>query len=173
VAERIDPPPAADELTTLRAFLDFFRASLAIKVEGLTDEQARAASVAPSDLNLMGLVRHLADVERSWFQRVLLGLDTDPIWYGSAHPTGDPDGDLHPGPDDTLADALAAWRAEIAAADAALDGRSADDLAARESRGAGGVPNVRWILVHLIEEYARHCGHADLIRQAIDGSTGD
>jgi hypothetical protein len=173
VVERRDPPPAADETTTLRAFLDFYRDTLEMKVEGLTDEQGRERSVAPSDLNLTGIVRHLADVERSWFQRCLAGIDAGPIYYGNAHPTGDLDGDFHPGPDDTLADAIATWRAEIDRADEIMATLAPDDLAARESVGAGGRPNLRWILVHMIEEYARHCGHADLLREAIDGVTGD
>jgi hypothetical protein len=171
--DRVDPPAAVDERTTLLAFLEFYRESLAMKTDGLTDEQARTPSVPPSDLTLMGLVRHMAEVERSWFSGNLAGNDVAPLYYGDAHPTGDPDGDLHPGPDDTLHDAIATWRREIAAANGHLAGRSLDDLGRRVSRAAGGVPNLRWILVHMIEEYARHLGHADLLRERIDGVTGD
>ena len=175
---RIDRPPQGDERSTLLAFLDHYRETLATKTVGVTDEEARRP-LPPSDLSLMGLVRHMAEVERNWFRRIVAGGDpasdanAGPIFYGDAHPDGDPDGDLHPGPDDTLADALSIWRREITAANTILDGRAPDDLAAIEARSAGGRPNLRWVLVHMIEEYARHCGHADLLREAIDGSTGD
>lgn len=178
--ERVDPQFATDERTTLVEFLTYYRDTLELKAAGLTDEQARTASVPPSDLTLMGLVRHMADVERSWFQRVLAGRDgaTDPdaapIFYGTSHPTGDIDGDLHPSSDDTLAAAVETWRSEIARSDTIMADLPLDHLAAGGTRGGpGGPPNLRWILVHLIEEYARHCGHADLLRQAIDGEVGD
>lgn len=163
-----DPRGDADERTTLLEFLDFQRAVLARKAEGLTDEQARLAACPPSDLTILGLVRHLADVERGWFRRGIAGEDVEPCFFGEAHPDGDPDGDLHPPADATLADALDAYRAEIEiarriGAEAPLD--------AMDRRGRGY--SVRWILVHMIEEYARHLGHADLLRQAIDGRTGD
>lgn len=177
---RTDPRPATDEITTLVEFVDYFRDTLELKTSGLTDEQARAASVPPSDLNLMGLVRHMSEVERQWFQCVLAGADhsTDPdaapIYYGDAHPDGDPDGDMHPADDDSLADAIATWREEIRRSNASMQGLTPDHLAVGEMGGStGGRPNLRWILVHLIEEYARHCGHADLLRQTIDGTTGD
>lgn len=162
----------ADEWTTITQFLDLYRAVFLRKAEGLTDEQARTAACPPSEMTVMGLVRHMADVERSWFRRVLVAENAGPIYYGDAHPTGDPDGDFHPGPDDTLAEALATWHVEVEIARASLAGRSPGDLADRASRD-GITPNVRWIVVHMIEEYARHCGHLDLVREAIDGVTGD
>ncbi len=168
---RIDPETATDERTTLTQFVDYFRETVLLKVDGLTDEQARTAGVPPSDLNLLGLVRHLADVERYWWRCVLEGEPDEPLFYGAAHPAGDPDGDHHPGPDDTLADALLALRAEAA------HGRDIASTADLDAQSVGGRRstrfNVRWILVHLIEEYARHCGHADLLRERIDGVTGD
>jgi hypothetical protein len=177
---RVDPQFASDERTTLVEFLTYFRDTLELKASGLTDEQARTASVPPSDLTLMGLVRHMADVERSWFQRVLAGRDgaiepdAAPIYYGASHPTGDADGDLHPGPDDTLSEGVETWRREIARSDTVMADLPLDHLAKGGTwDGTDGPPNLRWILVHLIEEYARHCGHADLLRQAIDGSVGD
>jgi hypothetical protein len=110
----------------------------------------------------------MADVERSWFQRGLAGATAPPLYSGPAHPAGDPDGDFHPPPDATLDEALATYRREIETSRRVLDGLpSLDALDTRRPRSA------RWILVHMIEEYARHCGHADLLRQAIDGATGD
>jgi hypothetical protein len=162
-------PPVGDERTTLVAFLDYYRAVLARKVEGLADEEARRAACPPSDLTLLGIVRHMADVERSWFRRSLVGEDAPPIFYGPAHPDGDDDGDFHPPPDATVAEALAAYWAEIEVARRNTEAAALDDLEQRERASF----NLRWILVHMIEEYARHCGHADVLRQAIDGATGD
>ena len=164
-----DEAPAADERTTLMAFLEYQRVVLARKAEGLTDEQARIAACPPSDLTLLGLVRHMADVERNWSQQSFMGAAGSPIYYGSAHPDGDEDGDFHPPPDATLAEALQTYWAEIEQANRIYAAASLDDIERRDRASY----SLRWILVHLVEEYARHCGHADLIRQAIDGSTGD
>jgi uncharacterized damage-inducible protein DinB len=106
------PPLNADERTTLESWLDFHRATLAIKCQGLDDQQAATAAIPPSGFTLTGLVQHMAEVERNWFRRVLTGRFMD--------------------------------------ADVSL----------------------RWIYVHLIEEYARHNGHADLLRERLDGTTG-
>jgi hypothetical protein len=164
-----DDVGTADERATLLRFLDYQRAVLARKAVGLTDEQARRAACPPSDLTILGLIRHMADVERGWAQRAMNGATTAPLFYGASHPDGDPDGDFHAPPDATLADALAAYWREIATADAIYAAASLDDV----ERRAQGMYSLRWILVHLIEEHARHCGHADLLRQAIDGATGD
>jgi hypothetical protein len=165
-------PPVADERSTLESFLDFQRGVLVRKAEGLTDAQSRLATCPPSDLTMLGLVRHLAEVERSWFRRGLAGEDAPPIFYGDAHPLGDRDGDFHPPPGATIDDALATLAAEITAARAVLSGiESLDEL--ERTGPADRRRSVRWILVHMIEEYARHLGQADLIRQAIDGTTGD
>ncbi len=164
-----DEAPAADERTTLTAFLEYQRVVLARKAEGLTDEQARIAACPPSDLTMLGLIRHMADVERNWSQQSFMGAAADPIYYGSAHPDGDEDGDFHPPPDATLAEALESYWAEIAEANRIYATASLDDIERRDRASF----SLRWILVHLIEEYARHCGHADLIRQTIDGATGD
>jgi len=164
-----DEVAAADERTTLLAFLDYQRAVLARKAVGLTPDQARMATCPPSDLTILGLVRHMADVERGWAQRSMAGMAGEPIYYGPAHPEGDEDGDLHPPPDATLAEALTTYWREIAVVDRIYAAASLDDI----ERRARGMYSLRWILAHLIEEYARHCGHADLIRQAIDGATGD
>ncbi len=162
-------PPVADERATLIGFLDYFRTVLIRKAEGLTDEQARLAACPPSDMTILGLVRHMAEVERNWFQRSLPGGDVGPLYYGPAHPDGDEDGDFHPPPTPRSPTPWSPLRAEIEAADRNIAEAALDDIERRDR----GRYNLRWILVHMIEEYARHCGHADLLRQAIDGEVGD
>ena len=164
---------AEDERTTLVAFLDYQRRVLARKAEGLTDEQVRLAACPPSEMTLLGLVRHMADVERGWFQRGMRNDDGPPIYFGASHPDGDDDGDFHPPPDATIADALATFWREIAIADEIIAAEPSLDTVELRSRPPRPQYSLRWILVHMIEEYARHCGHADLLRQAIDGSVGD
>jgi hypothetical protein len=168
---RDDNAYEADERTTLLWFLDYYRRVLARKAEGVSDKVARTQLCPPSDMTLLGLIRHMADVERGWFRRsVGAEPDAGPIFYGDSHPDGDDDGDFHPPPGTTLAEAFEAYWREIEIADR--------NIAAVESldtiiQGGRRRMTVRWILVHMIEEYARHCGHADLLRQAIDGATGD
>lgn len=158
---------ATDERTTLVEFLDYFRATLVIKAAGLDDEQARSRPVPPSSLSILGLVRHMAQVERVWFREILAG-EAIPRLYSTDE---QPDQDLDDTAGQTLAAALVALDDEITAARTALTGVGLDQLSAVPR--SDGHPKVRWILVHMIEEYARHCGHADLIRQAIDGAVGD
>jgi Protein of unknown function (DUF664) len=166
--ERVEPLMGADEARTLDDFLEYFRATLFLKVAGLTDEQARTAACPPSPLNLMGIVRHMAEVERNWFRWVLSGdADAGAIYYTD----DDPDGDMFPPPDATLAEAAGTLEHEIVEARRLRAGVPLDQMSAVPRRD--GHPNLRWILVHMIEEYARHCGHADLLREAIDGTTGD
>ncbi|MFF9133586.1 DinB family protein [Streptomyces sp. NPDC014806] len=168
--ERRMPAVDADERTMLESWLEFHRRTLALKCEGLTDAQLRTASVAPSDLSLMGLVRHMAEVERSWFRRVLAGDGAEPIWYSEE----DPDGDFHVGEADTWQEAYATWQAEIDAARRHAAAFALDDMSKGAGRVVGGrAVSLRWIYTHMIEEYARHNGHADLIRESIDGATGD
>lgn len=163
---------AEDERSVLLGYLDYHRAVLARKVGDITEEQARMATCPPSIMTLLGLIRHMAGVERFWFRRRLVGEDLLPVYTDEGHPDGDPDGDFNLPDDATLADAIAVWQAEIAAADANIATKSVDDY---EELAVGGqsVSTLRRVLVHLIEEYARHCGHADLLREAIDGATGD
>ena len=165
--ERPLPPLNADERTTLESWLDFHRATLAMKCGGLDDEQAATASVPPSGFTLTGLVQHMAEVERNWFRRVLAGEQAPPIYDPRADPRG-PDGGFELAEGSTLRDALATWRAEIA--------RAREHCAARALTDTGRFMeqevNLRWIYVHMIEEYARHNGHADLVRERIDGVTG-
>jgi uncharacterized damage-inducible protein DinB len=166
---RIDPAPAADERTMLTEFLDWYRLTFEVKCDGLTDAQARA-TIPPSDLSLMGIVRHLTEVERNWFRAKFLGEDA-PYYYCTEE---DQDGDFHPGPDDTLADALAHYRVECERArEITSAAASLDQLSAIAVRGYDAPVSLRWILVHMIEESARHAGHADLLRQSLDGVTGD
>lgn len=165
---RPEPDFATDERTTLTQFLDYLRATLLIKCEGLSDDQAAAATVEPSILTLTGLVRHLAEVERSWLQRCFRGMDADPLYYDDANP----DGDLEVDARTSLAEAIGTWREQVVVSDRVIaECPDLGDLALRPRHD--GTPNMRWILVHMVEEYARHCGHADLLRERIDGTVGD
>ena len=168
-----DNSRSQDERETLLSFLAYFRDELIRQSSGLSDEQARATSVPPSDLNLMGLIRHMAEVERFWFRRILVGEDVKSIWSDEAHPTGDRDGDIHVTASDTSSASIAQLRVEIGIADANLAKFDLDGMAALASRPEAGLANVRWIVLHMIEEYARHCGHADLILECIDGAKGN
>ncbi|MFI0780992.1 DinB family protein [Streptomyces sp. NPDC021212] len=167
-AERQEAPTTGDERTSLEGWLDFHRATLALKCEGLDDKQLREASAPPSGLSLLGLVRHMAEVERSWFRRVLEGQDAPPIWYSEE----DQDGDFRVTEADTGEAAFAIWREEVTEARAAAARHSLDEVVARRDHRREDF-NLRWIYLHMIEEYARHNGHADLIRERIDGVTGD
>ena len=161
--ERTDPPYEADERTMLNAWLEYHRATLEEKCKGLSDDQLRLRSVPPSQLSLLGLVRHMAEVENNWFR----------FWLGGDGPTVRYEGDEDFEVDSAdVAEAFDYWRAECQNARAveATFG-SLDDVGAGQTVGAG--ISVRWTLTHMIEEYARHNGHADLIRECIDGVTGD
>ncbi len=163
--------PAGDERTLLHSFLDYQRTILVRKAEGITDAQSRLR-IEPSEMTLLGLIRHMADVERNWFRRRFADHDAPPIYYSD----DDPDGDFHPTDDDTLAEALGSLRAEIEFARDSTAGVALDSLAKANpptQRIPGWQPSLRWILIHMIEEYARHCGHADLFRERIDGTVGD
>ncbi|MGW2834708.1 DinB family protein [Streptomyces sp. NPDC001286] len=167
--ERREPSTTADERTMLEGWLEYHRQTLAWKCEGLTDAQLRTASVEPSTLSLMGLVRHMADVERGWFRRVLADEDAGPIHFTDE----DPDGEFHLTEADTWAQARDTWQAEIEAARTIAADFGLDDLSKGRHRRTGEQFNLRWIYTHMIEEYARHNGHADLLRERIDGATGD
>ncbi|MHC3468471.1 DinB family protein [Streptomyces sp. 7R007] len=159
------PLVAGQERAMLESWLDFHRATLALKCAGLDDGQVRLASAEPSRLTLLGLVQHLAEVERNWFQRVMGGLAVPPVY-------GEGDG-YALDPARGLDEALDVWRREIARGREAVAGRSLDDTG-RIAEGfmAGVAVSLRWVLIHLIEEYARHNGHADILRERIDGVTG-
>ncbi|MEV0450502.1 DinB family protein [Streptomyces sp. NPDC050600] len=165
---RVDPDTLTGEREALEQWLDFHRATLATKCEDLDDAQLRTASAPPSDLSLMGLVRHMAEVERGWFRRVLAGEKE----AGRIYTHQDHDADLHVRAEDTWEEAYATWQGEIAVARANAAGRDLDDVGSGTHR-TGRTFNLRWIYLHMIEEYARHNGHADLLRERIDGVTGD
>jgi uncharacterized damage-inducible protein DinB len=162
---RTDPPRIADERAMYQSWLEFHRGTLVWKCAGLTDAQLRTASVPPSTLTLLGLLRHMAEVERSWFRSRAAGLSLPHLYCSDE----DEDGDF-----DNVADAdvdqdLETFKAECLAADEAARPLSLDHT----FEGRKGPISLRWVYVHMIEEYARHNGHADLIREAIDGATGD
>ena len=165
--ERFDPPGAGDERATLDGFLDYQRDTLLWKCSELTPEQLAARPLPTTVLSLLGLVRHLADVERSWFRRGFAGEDAPPIYYDR---DTDPDGDIVPPPDADPAEAFATYRREVEAARAAVRGH---DLGETLVSPRGVTLSLRWVHLHMIEEYARHNGHADLLREAIDGATGE
>jgi uncharacterized damage-inducible protein DinB len=158
------------EKATYREYLSNYRLTIEMKCEGLDAHQLARRSVPPSILSLLGLVRHLAQVENHWFQRVLQGQTSSPRLYKRED---DPDWDFSAArPDPAVAeDAFATWKAEIAKADEWLDALDEADLGSEVPFDDGTVA-VRDVLVHVIEEYARHAGHADLLRECIDGRTG-
>ncbi|WP_420803103.1 DinB family protein [Streptomyces spiramyceticus] len=165
--ERTEASTTAGERDMLEGWLEFHRETLAQKCAGLTDEQLRETAVPPSELSLLGLVRHMAEVEQAWFRNVLANEQVPPLYYTDE----DRDGDFHVTDQDTWAEAEASWRDAIARARELAAPRSLDDLG--EGKHRRGDINLRWIYVHMIEEYARHNGHADLLRERIDGTTGD
>jgi len=163
--DRTDPPYRADERTMLDAWLDYHRATLAKKCDGLHEAQLRERAVPPSSLSLLGLVRHMAEVERGWFRRTLAGEDAPPLYYSE----DDPDGDFDNLDTADVAEAFASWQAECANARRAVAAAPTLDVAG-ERRGEAVAR--RGIRIHMMEEYARHNGHADLLRERIDGTVG-
>ncbi|WP_026555636.1 DinB family protein [Arthrobacter sp. 35W] len=163
---RVDPPFLAGERESLETWLELYRATLPIKVGGLAPEQLAEAAVPPSNLTLLGIVRHLSEVERYWFTAVVAGEPLTTLYSGD-----DPDGDFNDvDASEALAD-LERFHGEVAAAraNAAAVGSLDDPLpGARHGREL----NLRWVYVHMIEEYARHLGHADLLRECLDGTVG-
>ncbi|QLQ39776.1 DinB family protein [Micromonospora robiginosa] len=168
--DRRHEPYVADERAMLQGWLDTHRDTLRLKCAGLTAEQLRTPSVEPSGLTLLGLVRHMADVERWWF-RIRATAEDVPGLYDD---NPDPDADLNDIADADPAEALATLTAEIAAADRAVADLPLAHTFRRARRDGAGSDEIslRWVYVHMIEEYARHNGHADLIRERIDGVTG-
>lgn len=164
--ERIDPPYAGTEKETLLGFADFLRQTILLKLEGLDDEQARRPH-HPSGLTLLGMVKHLAYVERFWFQRVFMGEEVEIIWS-----EGDPDADWRIDPDETTAGIIALYREQVTISNRIAAAHDPDATARRPGPSRQGL-QLRWILTHMIEETARHAGHADVIREAIDGQTGE
>ncbi|MDP9225083.1 MAG: DinB family protein [Actinomycetota bacterium] len=168
-AKRIEPSTTAAERDMLEEWLDYHRATLEMKCEGLSPEQLRLRTVSPSSLTLLGLVRHMAEVERYWFRNIFRGEDAPPLYFTDE----DPDGDFNDLESAEPESVFTTWRAECAYARDVSKGASLDDVGRQKSKRTGEEFSLRWILVHMIEEYARHNGHADLIREATDGATGD
>jgi Protein of unknown function (DUF664) len=166
---RVRPQRVSDERTMLDEWLDFHRATLLMKCAGLDADQLRRRSCEPSTLSLLGLVRHMTEVERGWFLRgVRRSSAADvPILYWS---DDNPDGDFDDVDTADPAAAFAAYEQACADARAACAGAGLDDTFASRD---GDTFSVRWVYVHMLEEYARHNGHADLLRERIDGVTGD
>ncbi|MEU4201700.1 DinB family protein [Streptomyces sp. NPDC045470] len=163
---RTGPPMRGDERETLRAYLDFHRATLAMKCDGLSDEDLRRRSMPPSALSLLGLVRHLAEVERTWFRRVIGQEDVPLVWS--------PDGDFQAAYDPgtaTREDAFTAWQAEVDHARRIERAAPSLDVTAHAPRWGTDV-SLRVVMLHVILEYARHNGHADFLREGIDGVVG-
>ncbi|MEU9039141.1 DinB family protein [Streptomyces sp. NPDC048352] len=164
---RFEGPATGGERPMLLSMLAAQRATLELKCAGLGAELARRA-VEPSTLSLLGLVRHMADVERGWFRRVLAGQDAAPRFSSAADPDGDFDGAVS-APGD-VEEAWEAWRHEVEFADRFA--AEAPDLDVEGHDAWRGTVSLRWVLIHMIEEYARHNGHADLLRERIDGAVG-
>jgi hypothetical protein len=164
---RVQPPYAADEREMLVAYLDFQRESVVRKLEGLTEEQARIAPTETAN-SLIGLVSHLGWDEVWWFRMSFLGeKDIAVPWSDD-----DPDGDLRVADDQTIDELVGFYRTSWARSNEIVRAASSlDDPAAFTTR-TDGVPTLRWIINHMIEETARHAGHADITRELIDGSTG-
>lgn len=172
LTERVRPPTNGPEVLQLRAWLDFHRDTLKQKAMGLTREQL-ALTLGPSTLTLGGLLKHMALVEDNWFSIVLLGNEDAEPWRGVDWDS-DPDWEFRTAADDSPEVLLGLLEDAIAASDRILDeiGDNLDLVAKRTRSQTGEAFDLRWILIHMVEEYARHNGHADLIRESIDGATG-
>lgn len=171
---RPEPPLAGDETATLLGFLDYQRATLAWKCAGL-DAAGLQAKVGPSSMTLGGLLKHMAYVEDGWFSRSLHDRDRAAPW-DTVDWEADPDWDWNSAAEDSPDELRTLWQDAVArsrslVAEALADGGL--DRPARRTWPDGRAPSLRWILVHMIEEYARHNGHADLLRESVDGLTGE
>lgn len=164
---RLTPPRQASEIPMLLSWLEYHRSTLAAACADLSAEQLRRRAVPPSPLSLLGLVRHMAEVERYWFRRVFAGQDAPAAHNSQAAPTADFDEVDAADPDE----AFASWQRECELARRATsEAATLDDTCAWEPNG--NPISLRWILQHMIQEYARHNGHADFLRERIDGATG-
>lgn len=164
--ERVGPSPTAGEREMLRTYLDYHRATLAMKCDDLSDEDLRRRSMPPSTLSLLGLVRHMAEVERTWFRRVINGEDIPLVWsdegdYQVAYDAGAT----------TRTEAFDAWQAEVGHSRRIEEAAESLDVTGYQPRWGADV-SLRMVMMHLIHEYARHNGHADFLREGIDGTVG-
>jgi uncharacterized damage-inducible protein DinB len=171
---RPEPPFAGDETATLLGFLEYQRATLAWKCAGL-DAAGLRATVAPSTMTLGGMLKHLAYVEDWWLAEGLYGRAAGPPW-DTVDWDADPDWDWHSAAEDTPEQLLTLWQDTVTRSRSLVTEALADGGLSRLARRTlpdGRAPSLRWILFHLIEEYARHNGHADLLRESVDGLTGE
>ena len=159
-------PRVAGEREALTAYLDHYRATVEMKCRGLTSEQARARSMPPSTMSLHGLVRHLASVERWWFQQNFERRDVPFLFFDESHP----DLDFNPPADADFAADQQVWREECAVSRDIVAAHELDDTA-RPLDWSEDV-DLRWLVLRMITEYAQHCGHVDLLREGVDGRTG-
>jgi uncharacterized damage-inducible protein DinB len=169
VPEPAEPSNIAGEREMLIGWLDFHRATLMMKCAGLTGEQLKERSSPPSSLSLLGLVRHMSDVERGWFRQHFAAQDVPDLYFTEA----DHDADFNQIADADAEQAFATFAAECEAARQVVAAEPSFDAVAKKKTQRGNSMSLRWIMVHMIEEYARHNGHADLIRERIDGTVGD
>jgi uncharacterized damage-inducible protein DinB len=167
--DRARPAQNAGEREMLTGWLEHHRGILIWKCEDLTAEQLRRRAVPPSTLSLLGLVRHMAEVERGWFRQAFLGEDMPDLYDRSA----DEDADFNDIDQADPTEAFNAFERECAASrQVVAQAPSLDVLSKQASERTGQPWSLRWIVTHMIEEYARHNGHADLLRERVDGSTG-
>jgi uncharacterized damage-inducible protein DinB len=164
--DRIGPPSFGSERDMLRAFLDFHRATLVMKCEGLPDDELRRQSMPPSTLSLLGLVRHMAEVERAWFRRVFEDNDAPMVWSDKIDFQAAYDASTS-----TRDEAFAAWTAEVENSRRIERDAESLDLAGCQPRWGEDV-SLRMVMMHVLLEYGRHNGHADLLREGIDGTVG-
>ncbi|MFF8609834.1 DinB family protein [Streptomyces sp. NPDC015346] len=164
--DRPEPPHSGTERETLRAFLEYHRATLAMKCEGLTDEQLRERSMPPSTLSLLGLVRHMAEVERAWFRRVFEDGEAPMVWSDEVDFQAAYDASRS-----TRAEAFAAWEAEVETSRRIEREAESLDLVGHQPRWGEDV-SLRMVMVHVLLEYGRHNGHADFLREGLDGTVG-
>lgn len=164
--ERTEPPLIGEERQMLRDFLDFHRETLAMKCAGLSDDELRRRSMLPSTLCLLGLVRHMAEVERAWFRRVINAEDIPLVWSA--------EGDFQVAYDvgaATRSEAFAAWQAEVEQS-RRIEREAASLDVTGYAASWGEDVSLRLVMLHLMHEYARHNGHADFLREGIDGAVG-
>jgi hypothetical protein len=164
--ERPEPPNSGPERAQLEGWLEFHRATLLKKCDGLTFDQLCQRPAVPSDLSLLGLLRHMTFVEQVWFELVFTGAQVEAHYVRD----GDREAPFRDLDDASLDDVVALYLATCQRSRELADARGLDEMAAVARRGRQ--VDLRWIYVHMIEEYARHNGHADLIREMIDGETG-
>lgn len=163
---RVGPPSIGSERETLRAFLDYQRATLAMKCEGLSDEELRRQSMPPSTLSLLGLVRHMAEVERAWFRRVFDDNDAPMVWSDEIDFQAAYDASKS-----TRAEGFSAWEAEVENSRRIEREAGSLDLTGHQPRWGEEV-SLRMVMVHVLLEYGRHNGHADFLREGVDGTVG-